>query len=107
MICRRLAVACLVLFVSRGGTVAEEIKGRSVRVAAVSFVPGKFDLSKNVVQLEKMFREAAAGGADIAVAPEGILEGYVVNEIIAGKAEAEAMKQVAVSIDSPTIPATT
>ena len=103
MICRRLAVVCLVLFVSRGGTMAEETKGRSVRVAAVSFVPEKFDLSNNAVQLEKMFREAAAGGADIAVAPEGILEGYVGNEIIAGKAEAEAIKQVAVSIDSPTI----
>ena len=83
MICRRLAVMCLVLFVSGGGAVAEESAGRSVRVAAVSFVPTKFDLPKNVAQLEKMYRQAAAGGADIAVAPEGILEGYVVNEIIA------------------------
>ena len=51
MICRRLAVVCLVLFVSRGGTMAEETKGRSVRVAAVSFVPEKFDLSNNAVCL--------------------------------------------------------
>ena len=93
----------MVLFASGDDTVAEEQAGRSVRVAAVSFVPTKFDLAGNVAQLEKMYRQAAAGGARIAVAPEGILEGYVVNEIIAGQAEAEAMKQVAVSIDSPTI----
>ncbi|HAA48511.1 MAG TPA: hypothetical protein DCE43_02250, partial [Planctomycetaceae bacterium] len=48
-------------------------------------------------------RRASAGGAQIAVAPEGILEGYVVNEIIAGKAAVEDMKRVAVAIDSPMI----
>ena len=103
MTCRCVVAVCLVLFVSGDATLAEEKAGRSVRVAAVSFVPTKFDLAKNVAQLEKMYRQAAAGGARIAVAPEGILEGYVVNEIIAGQAEAEAMKKVAVAIDSPTI----
>ena len=74
-----------------------------VKVAAISFVPQKFDLEGNADRLEKMFRQAADGGAQIAVSPEGALDGYVVNEIIAGQAEAEAMKKVAVAIDSPTI----
>ena len=77
--------------------------GRRVRVAAISFVPVKFDLEGNSSKLEKLFREAAAGGAQLAVAPEGALEGYVVNEIIAGKVPAERMKEVAVEIDSPVI----
>ncbi len=70
-----------------------------VRVAAISFVPVKFDLQGNANRLEHVFREAKQGGAEIAVAPEGILEGYVVNEIIAGEFPAEKMKDVAVPID--------
>jgi len=100
---RMVAVACLVVLLGSGGTMAFEKGGREIRVAAVSFVPTKFDLEKNAGKLEQMYRQAAAGGARIAVAPEGILEGYVVNEIIAGQAAAEEMKRVAVTIDSPMI----
>ncbi len=71
----------------------------SVRVAAVSFVPKKFDLAGNADRLEAAFRKAKQGGAQMAVAPEGALDGYVVNEIIAGQAAAEKMKDVAIPID--------
>jgi len=81
----------------------EESAGTTVRVAAISLETVKFDLVGNTAHLEAAFREAAAGGAKIAVAPEGVLEGYVVNEIIAGEVDAERMRQVAVTIDSPTI----
>ena len=74
-----------------------------VRVAAISFVPKKFDLAGNADRLEAAFRRAQRGGAQIAVAPEGTLEGYVVNEIIAGKVPPERMKDVAVPIDDPVI----
>ncbi len=77
--------------------------GRTIRAAAISFVPVKFDLAGNADRLEQAFRKASAGGAKIAVAPEGVLEGYVVNEIIAGKAKPEAMKDVAVTMDDPVI----
>lgn len=76
---------------------------RRVRVASISFEPVKFDLSGNVLRLEKWFRRAAEAGAEIAVAPEGILEGYVVNEIIANEVAAERMLDVALTIDSPTL----
>jgi predicted amidohydrolase len=83
---------------------ADELdKTLRVRVAAVSFVPTKFDLGSNADRLEEAFREAAKGGAQLAVAPEGALEGYVVNEIIAGQAAAERMREVAVAIDGPVI----
>ena len=77
--------------------------GRAVRVAAISFVPTKFDLQANVQQLERAFRQAQTGGAKIAVAPEGVLEGYVVNEVIHGQAKPEAMREVALKLDDPTI----
>jgi predicted amidohydrolase len=70
-----------------------------IRVAAISFVPQKFDLGGNADRLEKMFRQAADGGAQIAVSPEGALDGYVVNEIIAGEAQPEQMQSVAISVD--------
>ncbi len=74
-----------------------------VRVAAISFVPTKFDLHGNADRLEKAFREAKVGGAEIAVAPEGVLDGYVVNEIIAGKFPPEKMRDVAIPLDDPII----
>ena len=73
----------------------------TVTVAAVSFVPTKLDLAGNADRLEAAFRKAQAGGAQIAVAPEGALDGYVVNEIIAGKVPAERMNDVAIPIDGP------
>jgi predicted amidohydrolase len=75
----------------------------TVRVAAISFVPRKFDLAGNADQLEAAFRQAQRGGAQIAVAPEGALDGYVVNEIIAGTVPADRMKDVAVPIDHAVI----
>ena len=74
-----------------------------VRVAAISFEPVKLDRAGNAEKLEAWFRRAVDGGAKIAVAPEGILEGYIVNEIIRRKFAAERMRDVAIAIDSPTI----
>jgi predicted amidohydrolase len=82
---------------------ATDAVGTKVRVAAISFVPTKFDLAGNADRLERLFRQAKAGGAQIAVAPEGCLEGYVVNEIIAGQASAEKMREVALPIDDKVI----
>lgn len=70
---------------------------QTVDVAAISFVPEKFNLKSNSDRLEETFRKAAQGGAQLALAPEGILEGYVVNEIISGESPANRMKDVAVT----------
>ncbi len=76
---------------------------RTVRVAAISFVPTKFDLQGNASRLKAAFRLAKQGGAEIAVGPEGALEGYVVNEIIAGQVDEKKMNDVAVPISHPVI----
>ena len=76
---------------------------QEVKVAAISFMPERFELQANADRLERMFRKAAAGGARLALAPEGVLEGYVVNEIIAGKAPPRRMLDVALSARGPII----
>ena len=75
----------------------------NVPVAAISFRPEKFNLQENVDRLEQRFEQAADGGAQLAVAPEGILEGYVVSEILVGRAPAESMNDVALTMRRPLI----
>ena len=82
---------------------SEQTANSVVRVAAVSFVPVKFDLHGNAERLERAFRRAQAGGAQLAVGPEGALDGYVVNEIIAGEEEAARMRDVAIRVDGPLV----
>jgi len=74
-----------------------------IRVAAISFEPVKLALEANAARLSEAFEKAAANGAKIAVAPEGILEGYIVNEIIVGRIPAERMNDVAIPVDDPLI----
>ena len=76
---------------------------REVRVAAISFKPVKLDLEGNADRLEEMFREAAADGAELAVAPEGVVEGYIVNEIIDGEIPPEDMNRVSLTMRSKII----
>jgi len=74
---------------------------RDVKAAAISFVPKKFGLDQNAATLERMFRRAAGYGAQLAVAPEGALEGYVAYEICIRKHPPKEMLNVAVTIDGP------
>ncbi|MBL9199760.1 MAG: carbon-nitrogen hydrolase family protein [Opitutaceae bacterium] len=76
---------------------------RRVKVAAISFVPVKLDLAGNADRLEAALREAAAGGAQLAVAPEGILDGYAINPMLAGEIPVARMRDVAVPLDGPEI----
>ena len=73
---------------------------KKVKAAAISFIPKKMNLAANADKLEKAFRTAAEEGAELAVAPEGILEGYVVNEIITGGLRAQRMLDAAVTMRS-------
>ena len=71
---------------------------QEVEVAAISFVPEKFGLQENADRLEQQFRQAAKGGAQLALGPEGVLEGYIVSEIISGQDPAARMHDVAVTM---------
>jgi predicted amidohydrolase len=98
---RHTSALTLLILVSCRVSLAEE--PITVRVAAISFVPKKFDLKENADRLASSFRNAAKGGAKIAVSPEGALDGYVVNQIIAGKNSAKQIRDVAIAIDDPVI----
>ena len=74
-----------------------------VRVAACSFKPRKFDVATNADRLERLFRRAAAAGAELAVAPEGALDGYVVMPIIEDVQPTERIYEAAVSLRGPEI----
>jgi len=54
----------------------------TVRVASLSILPKKWDKEANSEKIERMVRGAAEQGARLVVTPEGVLEGYVVNEVI-------------------------
>ena len=71
---------------------------QEVEGAAISFVPEKFGLQENADRLEQQFRQAAKGGAQLALGPEGVLEGYIVSEIISGQDPAARMHDVAVTM---------
>jgi len=99
---RRDAILILLCLTLPSNGFGQELE-TTVRVAAISFEPVKLDLAGNAKKLDSWFRKAAAGGAKIAVAPEGSLDGYIVNEIIGQEIGADRMRDVAVRIDSPTI----
>jgi len=61
------------------------------------------DLAGNADQLEKQFRAAAAGGAQIAVAPEASLDGLTALEIQCGLLPPASIYQTALTLQSPTI----
>ena len=75
----------------------------SIKVAAISLKPVKWNKSANADKLESMLRKAARTKAELLVATEGVLEGYVVNEVISDRTKIEAMRQVAEPIDGPNI----
>lgn len=81
-ILRTLSVSVLLAYA--GITVASQER-RTLRIASVSLIPTKWDKEANAREVERMVRDAAGKGAKLIVTPEGILEGYVVNEVIREK----------------------
>ena len=67
-------------------------QSRSVRVASLSILPKKWDKPANADKIERLVREAAKQGAQFVITPEGVLEGYVVNEVIREKDPAKKAK---------------
>ncbi len=75
----------------------------SVKVAAVSYRPVKWDRAVNADRMEELFVEAAREKPRMILITEGALEGYVVMEVVEGRASAEDLLEVAEPIDGPYI----
>jgi predicted amidohydrolase len=74
-----------------------------IRVAAVSIKPKKWDKASNADKVEAHFREAAKGGPNLILTTEGVLEGYVVMDVIEHPERAQEMLDIAEPIDGPYI----
>ena len=75
----------------------------SVEVAAISFRPAKWDKAGNADRMEELFVLAAQKKPRMILTTEGALEGYVVMDVVEGRATAEAMVDAAEPIDGPYI----
>ncbi len=75
----------------------------SVKVAAISYRPAKWDKEYNAHRMEELFVEAAREDPRMILITEGALEGYVVMDVVEGRASAEALIEVAEPIDGPFI----
>ena len=72
---------------------------QSVKVSAISLKPIKWDKASNADKLEAFFVEAAKDTPQLILATEGVLEGYVVMDVIEGSATPEAMLDIAEPLD--------
>ena len=75
----------------------------SVKVAAISYRPAKWDRDYNADRMEELFVEAAQDNPRLILITEGALEGYVVMDVVEGRATAEDLIEVAEPIDGPYI----
>lgn len=82
MLFKRVALAMIltVLTIEHAPAQAIPAKEDGFVVAALSLTPSAWDKESNFQKLASYARQAAARGAQVIVAPEGYLEGYVGNE---------------------------
>ena len=72
---------------------------RQVKVTAISLKPTKWDKPGNADAMERFFRKAAEDGPDIILQTEGVLEGYVVMDVIEGRKTADDLVEIAEPLD--------
>ena len=75
----------------------------SIKVAAISIKPKKWDKAANADKMEAFFVEAAKEQPQVILTTEGVLEGYVVMEVIENRDMAERLLDIAEPIDGPYI----
>lgn len=75
----------------------------SIRAAAISLRPKKWDKAFNVAKMERFMREAASLSPDVIVTIEGAFEGYVVYDVIEGRRAADEMLEIAEPLDGPNV----
>lgn len=84
-------------------TIDTGIMYRRHRVAALSLRPARWDKGANLRKLEAAVREAARRKPELIVAPENVLDGYVINDVIRHRDRAEALLNIAEPVDGPSM----
>jgi predicted amidohydrolase len=72
-----------------------------IKATAISLKPKKWDKAGNADKMEAFFRAAAQEKPDLILTTEGVLEGYVVMDVVEHPERAEAMLSIAEPIDGP------
>jgi predicted amidohydrolase len=75
----------------------------SLTVAGLHVMPERWNKPANLTKFERYAREAAAKGADLALAPEGFLEGYVGNAKANPGVTREKYFAIGETIDGPSL----
>jgi len=75
----------------------------SLKVSAISLRPVKWDKAANASKMESFFVQAAQGKPDLILTTEGVLEGYVVMDVIQERRTPDQMLDLAEPIDGPYI----
>jgi len=75
----------------------------SVKAAAISLKPIKWDKAGNADRMESFFVIAAQEEPQVILTTEGVLEGYVIMDVVEGRASPEAAFEIAEPIDGPSI----
>jgi predicted amidohydrolase len=76
----------------------------SVKATAISIKPRKWDKAHNADMVEEFVREAVKQDSpDLIVTTEGVLEGYVVGDVVRDTSLADAMVEIAEPLDGPYI----
>ena len=76
---------------------------QTVRASAISIKPKKWDKAHNADKVEAFFVEAAREGPDLIVTTEGVLEGYVINDVLKQPELEGRVYEVAEPINGPYI----
>lgn len=74
-----------------------------IKATAISIKPKKWDKVGNADKVERFFRLAAKERPDLIVTTEGVLEGYVVMDVLEGGRTAQDALEIAEPIDGPYI----
>ena len=74
-----------------------------IKATAISIKPKKWDKVGNADKVEMYFRRAAKERPDLIVTTEGVLEGYVVMDVLEGRRSAQDALEIAEPIDGPYI----
>src|SRR4051812_45918421 len=90
---------CLVLLLA-GSAFGGDV---SLTVAGLRIMPERWDKAANLAKFERSARDAAAQGAQLAIAPEGFLEGYVGNAKANPGLTREKYFAIGESIDGPSM----
>src|SRR5262245_19517422 len=84
---------CLIL---AGPALAGDI---AMTVAGLRIMPERWNKASNLAKFEQYARAASAKGAQLAIAPEGFLEGYIANVKANPGTTAEKYRAIAESLD--------